>query len=154
MPSIWENFNHVFEVFQGLYFAFLLQRKDALGTRLLLTISSTNFNLFPASNSTDITFSLYKTSGPSNHFVRLSSQETTLVRMSAGLCTPSTGNHLSLSTTFLIFTTRLSTQGLQDFSLPFIQQQATLESDQQQMLFTQICFVTIDKASLITFLKV
>ena len=36
MPSIWENFDHVFEVFQGLFFAFLLLRKDALGTRLLV----------------------------------------------------------------------------------------------------------------------
>ena len=34
MPSIWKNFDHMFEVFQGLFFAFLLQRKDALGTRL------------------------------------------------------------------------------------------------------------------------
>ena len=28
--SIWENFNHVFEVFQSLFFVFLFQRKDAL----------------------------------------------------------------------------------------------------------------------------
>ena len=35
MPSIWANFNHVFEVFQGLFFAFLLLRKDALGTSLI-----------------------------------------------------------------------------------------------------------------------
>ena len=35
MSSIWANFDFVFEVFQGLFFAFLfLQRKDALGTRL------------------------------------------------------------------------------------------------------------------------
>ena len=40
MPSIWTNFNH-FEVFQGLFFAFVLQRKDALGTKLL----KKNFNL-------------------------------------------------------------------------------------------------------------
>ena len=31
MPSIWANFDHVFEVFQGLFFAFLY-RNDALGT--------------------------------------------------------------------------------------------------------------------------
>ena len=36
MPSIWANFDHVFEVFQGLFFAFLLWRKDALGTRLYI----------------------------------------------------------------------------------------------------------------------
>ena len=35
MPSIWANFDHLFEVFQGLFFTFLLWRKDALGTRLL-----------------------------------------------------------------------------------------------------------------------
>ena len=34
MPSIWKNFNHVFEVFQGLFFAFLLWRKDSLETGL------------------------------------------------------------------------------------------------------------------------
>ena len=34
MRSIWENFDHVFEVFQGLFFAFRLSRKDAFGTRL------------------------------------------------------------------------------------------------------------------------
>ena len=34
--SIWENFNHVFEVFQSLFFVFLFQRKDALGMRMLL----------------------------------------------------------------------------------------------------------------------
>ena len=34
MPSIRANFDHVFEVFQGLIFAFLLWQKDALGTRL------------------------------------------------------------------------------------------------------------------------
>ena len=34
MPSIWANFDHVFEVFQGLFFVFLSYRKDALGTRL------------------------------------------------------------------------------------------------------------------------
>ena len=37
MPSIWANFNHVFEVFQGLFSAFLLYQKDGLGTRLAKT---------------------------------------------------------------------------------------------------------------------
>ena len=31
MPSIWANFNHVFEVFKDVFFTFLLQRKDPLG---------------------------------------------------------------------------------------------------------------------------
>ena len=34
MPSIWANFNHVFELFQGFFFTFLLLRKDSMGTRL------------------------------------------------------------------------------------------------------------------------
>ena len=34
MLSIWANFNHVFKVFLGLFFAFLLLRKGALGMRL------------------------------------------------------------------------------------------------------------------------
>ena len=33
MLSIWANFNHVFEVFQGLSFAFLLKGRDTLGLR-------------------------------------------------------------------------------------------------------------------------
>ena len=32
MPSNWANFNCVFEVFQELFFAFLLERKGILGT--------------------------------------------------------------------------------------------------------------------------
>ena len=43
MSSIWTNFNQVFEVIQGLFFAFLLKRKDGLGTRLILKIRSTAF---------------------------------------------------------------------------------------------------------------
>ena len=35
MSSIWANFNHLFEVFQGLSFAFLLKRKDVLRMELL-----------------------------------------------------------------------------------------------------------------------
>ena len=36
MPSIWANFDHMFEVFQGLFFAFFLERKiDAVGTRFV-----------------------------------------------------------------------------------------------------------------------
>ena len=34
MSSIWANFNHVFEMFQVLFFTFLLQQKYVLGTRL------------------------------------------------------------------------------------------------------------------------
>ena len=34
MPSIWANFDHVFEVFQGLFFAFLLSRKDGSGNEV------------------------------------------------------------------------------------------------------------------------
>ena len=30
MPFIWKNFNHAFEVFQDIFFAFLLKKKDAL----------------------------------------------------------------------------------------------------------------------------
>ena len=33
MPSIWANFNHVFELFLGFFFSFVLPQKDALGTR-------------------------------------------------------------------------------------------------------------------------
>ena len=32
--SIWANFNHVFEMFYYIFFTFLLQWRDALGTRL------------------------------------------------------------------------------------------------------------------------
>ena len=35
MPSIWANFNHVFELFLGFFFNFVLPQKDALGTRLV-----------------------------------------------------------------------------------------------------------------------
>ena len=38
-------------------------------------------------------------------------------------------------------------QGLKDFSLSFIQQRASPESNQQKTLLTQIRFVTIDKTS-------
>ena len=34
MPSVWAKFNHVLEVFQGLFFTFLLLQKDALRARL------------------------------------------------------------------------------------------------------------------------
>ena len=34
MPSIWANFDHVFEVFQGIFFAFLLSRKDGAGNEV------------------------------------------------------------------------------------------------------------------------
>ena len=34
IPSLKANFDHVFEVFQGLFFGFLLEWKDALGTKL------------------------------------------------------------------------------------------------------------------------
>ena len=38
MSSIWMNLNHVFKVFQSLFFAFLLWRKDGLGRRLPLAL--------------------------------------------------------------------------------------------------------------------
>ena len=38
MPSNWVNFDHIFEVFQGLFLAFLLLQKDALRTRLKIGV--------------------------------------------------------------------------------------------------------------------
>ena len=40
MPTIWENLNHVFEVFQDLFFAFLLWRKDGSGDEVCRESSS------------------------------------------------------------------------------------------------------------------
>ena len=42
MPSIWANFDHVFDVLQGLFFALLLLQKDALETRLMKEVHARN----------------------------------------------------------------------------------------------------------------
>ena len=42
MLSIWANFNHLFEVFQRLFYAFLLWRKDVLGMRLVFVIKASS----------------------------------------------------------------------------------------------------------------
>ena len=50
MPLICESFNHVFEVFQGLFFAFILWWKNALGSSLSVGFQFSNSETVKAVN--------------------------------------------------------------------------------------------------------
>ena len=81
--------------------------------------SETVSNLFSSQNKKLSTVNVKedKKEGPKYHKSLKQSVKplANLVGMSAGLVSPDTKHHLSLSTTFLMFTTLFSIQGFQDF---------------------------------------
>ena len=52
MPSTWANFDHMFAVFQDLFYAFPLQQKDALGARMETSFSQTKHRILYNSETT------------------------------------------------------------------------------------------------------